>query len=187
MFNSLFFQNNVVNVEMVEGQLLIKDQICEYMDRGNALEHWSCLDYFLDTYDGAVLKPKPSLHGRKPSVRVPYCDNCDQPSCCRILCAAGHETMPYFPGAWFPKRDSSNSNGLFEASMLTLLKPWRSLSRSKDDNETFQNAYNLFLSTASDNIPGTIENIQFYHDCSQSTLTYKESGESQNDPPCIDN
>jgi hypothetical protein len=35
--------------------------------------------------------------------------------------------MPYFPGHWFPERDDDFDNSLYHASMLALLKPWRSL------------------------------------------------------------
>lgn len=121
-FSSLS-KTETVNVEIVEGQLLIRDQIREYMHRGIALGHWSYLDYFLGSYDGAILKQKSTLRGRKPSIRIPYRDNCDRPGRCRVLRSPGHETMPYFPGFWFPKQDTSNANGLFEAAMLALLQP----------------------------------------------------------------
>ena len=175
-------KSETVNIEIVEGQLLIRDQIREYMDRGIALEHWSYLDYFLGSYDGAILKQKSTLRGRKPSIRIPYRDNCDRPGRCRVLRSPGHETMPYFPGFWFPKQDTSNANGLFEAAMLALLQPWRSLRDLKEDRQSFQDAYQSFLSNTSDEIRGTIDNIQFYHDCSQSAFLHKESGEQLSEP-----
>jgi hypothetical protein len=36
---------------MVEGQLQVQDQICKYMDQGDALQNWSFLNFFLGTYD----------------------------------------------------------------------------------------------------------------------------------------
>ena len=72
----------MVNIEIVEGQLLVRDQICEYMDQGTALEHWSYLDYFLETYDGKVLEENPSLHGHKPSGHVPYHEDSNLASHC---------------------------------------------------------------------------------------------------------
>ena len=95
----------MINVEIVEGKLRVKDQVREYMDRGDALESCSYLDYFLNTYDGKPSKEKTSTYGRRPNVRVPYRDGSDRQGRCRIIKAAGHETMPYFPGQWFAKRD----------------------------------------------------------------------------------
>lgn len=46
----------MVSLEVVEGQLLLKDQMREYMDRSDFLETWSYLDFFLGTYDGKTLK-----------------------------------------------------------------------------------------------------------------------------------
>ena len=116
--------DDVVTLEMVEGHLQIKDRANDYIDRGNLLENWSFLDFFLGTYEGHPLKNKDSTRGRKPSVRVPYREGSGRDSRCRIIKSPGHKTMPYFPGRWFLKQDLEDENGLFEASMLALLKPW---------------------------------------------------------------
>ncbi|KAH9046023.1 hypothetical protein EDB84DRAFT_1632649 [Lactarius hengduanensis] len=52
--------DDTVNIQMVEGRLYLKDQICEYMDRREALLTWNFLDYFLGMYDGKFLKEKTS-------------------------------------------------------------------------------------------------------------------------------
>ncbi len=57
--------------------------------------------------------------------------------------------MPYFPGPWFAKRDKENINGLFEASMLALLKLWRLLMDLKKGTETFRYVFTNFLSQSS--------------------------------------
>ena len=46
----------MVLLEVVEGQLLLKDQMREYMDHGDFLESWLYLDFFLGMYDGKTLK-----------------------------------------------------------------------------------------------------------------------------------
>jgi hypothetical protein len=64
--------HDLVTLEMVQGQLQMKDQAREYIDRGDTLESWSYLDYFLGTYDGPPLKECKSHQNRTPNTRVPY-------------------------------------------------------------------------------------------------------------------
>ncbi len=59
--------------------------------------------------------------------------------------------MPYFPGPWFPKKDSKNANSLFYAAMLALLKPWHEI----------------------------VENIEFYHECSESARDHHAQPEDR--------
>jgi hypothetical protein len=73
--------------------------------------------------------------------------------------------MPYFPG--FPKKEGTG-NRFFEASMLALLKPWSLLKDLKEEGESFQDTFDLFTSTASDEVLCTIKNIQFYLECCES-------------------
>ena len=161
----------MINIRLVEGCLLVKDQICKYMDRGHALESWSYLDYFLGTYDGKVLPHRKCNRGRPAGIRIPYLDSSGRTNRCRILRAQNHNTMPYFPGQWLPKRDEDDSSGLFEASMLALLKPWRLLTDLKTFHESFADAFLLFLSTAPQHIQNTIDNIQFYHECADKATS----------------
>ena len=160
---------------MIEGQLLVRDQIREYMDRGDALESWSYLDYFLGTYDGSTLKEKTSARGRKPNVRVPYRAGCNRPGRCRIIRSPGHDTLPYFPGHWFPKLDTADNHSFFEASMLALLKPWRSLGQLKDGYNSFADAYRDFWDNTCDETHNVIHNIQFFHECSHSASLQNEN------------
>lgn len=164
---------------MVQGKLQIKDQAREYIDRGDALESWSYLDYFLGTYDGFVLKEQHSQCGRNPSTRVPYREGTNRDGHCRIIRSAGHETMPYFPGEWFPKKVNEDHNGLFEAYMLALLKPWRSVTDLKHANQTFREAYDDFVANAPLETCRIIKNIQFYHECSERAR--ERTGEETHD------
>ncbi|KAH9025253.1 hypothetical protein EDB84DRAFT_1613857 [Lactarius hengduanensis] len=149
--------DNTVNIQMVEGRLLFKDQIREYLDRGEALLSWNFLDYFLGTYDGRFLKERTSARGRPSNIRVPYREGSNR------------------DGQWFPKRDEADPNGLFFACMLALLKPWASLTDLKGDTETFQHAFHDFASTAPDDTLATIANIEFYHECSESARRHTEA------------
>ncbi|KAF8263014.1 hypothetical protein EI94DRAFT_1807895 [Lactarius quietus] len=87
--------------------------------------------------------------------------------------------MPYFPGQWFPKRDFSNTNRLFEACMLALLTPWRSIADIKAETESFCDAYNSFLSSAPEHVLSTIHNIEFYHECAErASLRHEQDNEA---------
>ena len=167
---------------MVKGRLEIKDQAREYIDRGDALESWSYLDYFLGTYDGLVLKERESRRGRTPNTRVPYREGANRNGHCRIIRSVGHETMPYFPGEWFPKKVEDEQNGLFEAYMLALLKPWRSVTDIKPHNQSFREAYDEFVANAPMETCRIIKNVQFYHECRQ-TATERTYADSRLDVP----
>lgn len=120
--------------------------------------------------------------GRPANVRVPYRGHSNRPGRCRVLRATGHETMPYFPGRWFAKRDDDEENGLFQASMLALLKPWRSLQNLKQPGQTFHDAFNEFVSTAARESLTIIENIQFFHECADSARKDRTIGNCLDEP-----
>jgi hypothetical protein len=162
----------------------MKDQVREYIDRGDALEHCSYLHYFLDTYDAppSRRRRRSTGVGRPLNKRIPYREGSNRQSHCRIVRSPGHETMPYFPGQWFPKKDDENTNGLFEASMLALLKPWRSLLDLKSSHETFRDAFDAFVAHAPAEITRIIKNIQFYHECSDSAREHTSTVQIYDEP-----
>ena len=157
----------MVTLEMVHGQLQIVDRAREYIDRGDLLEDWSFLSFFLDSYDGFPVKQSDNLRGRRPNTRIAYREGTGRDGHCRVIRSPGHETMPYFPGQWFPKKNPDDCNGIFEASMLALLKPWRSLTDLKRPNQTFREAYDDFLCEASSETCRIIKNIQYFHECGE--------------------
>ena len=60
--------DEVINTEIIEGEVHMKDQISEYIDWGDALGSWSYLNFFLDTYNGRFLKEKTSSRGHNPNL-----------------------------------------------------------------------------------------------------------------------
>lgn len=70
--------------------------------------------------------------------------------------------MPHIPGQWFPR---ANDGELFYASMLALLRPWRSILDIKNQNETFASAYNRYMEHVPEHITRIISNIQYFHEC----------------------
>lgn len=145
------------------------------MDRGDALQHMSYLDFFLDTYDGKACTHTNGSRGRVPNTRVPYLESSNRVGPCRIVRTPGHETMPYFPGQWFPKQEPNCKNGLFEAAMLALLKPWRSLSDIRSSHDCFLDAYDSFYASASEHVRDTIQNIGFYYECFDTVSTRQDA------------
>lgn len=174
-----FAQNEYVTIEAIEGRLQVHDQVREYMDRGEPLRQWNYLDFFLGTYDGKRLKERTTPRGRTPNTRVPYKANCNRDKRCRIIRSAGHETMPYFPGQWFPKRDRDGV--LFQASMLALLKPWYSIADLKEESQSWREAFEAFVSQADGRAQRIMENIQFYHECSERARTRQSGPEEETD------
>ena len=157
----------MVTLEIVQGQLQVIDRAREYIDRGDPLEDWSFLSFFLDSYDGFPVKERDSLRGRRPNTRIAYREHTGRDGHCRVIRSPGHETMPYFPGQWFPKQNPDDCNGIFEASILALLKPWRSLTDLKGPEQTFREAYDNFLCEASPETCRIIKNIQYFHECGE--------------------
>ena len=174
--------DDTATIEMVDGHVQLKDQMQDYVHRGDALEQWPYLDFFLGTYDGKNLKEITTARWRIPNTRIPYCENCGRNGHARIVRSPDHETMPYFAGSWFAKRDPEDVNGLFEASMLALLKPWRSLKELKNVEETFKHAFDKFLATAPPEIHRTIANIEFFHECSEAATIHRQSAEMATEP-----
>ena len=166
---------------MVDGHVQIKDQIRDYVQRGDSLESWSYLDFFLDTYDAKASEERTANRGRPRNTRVPYRDASTRNGHVCIIRSPGHETMPYFPGQWFPKRSPDNSDELFEASMLALLKPWRSLCDLKRPEDSFHNVFEKFWSETSEAIHTIITNIEFYHECSDGAATRRRASDTFGD------
>ncbi|KAK7001030.1 hypothetical protein R3P38DRAFT_2560084 [Favolaschia claudopus] len=154
-------------LEVCGDSLVLKDQLKEYADRGHELDDFSFLDYFLETYDGRTSKDadKDTKPSRYRSTRVPYLDGSGRKGC-RIVRQGGHETMPRFVGAWFP-RDAPATREYYCASMLALLCPWRDLDDLKESpHGTFAQMYERFLECADARVTRIIENINYFHECS---------------------
>jgi hypothetical protein len=66
--------------------------------------------------------------------------------------------------------------------MLMLLKPWHDLRYDlKRENESWTNAFDDFLSTASSRIRGLLSGVQYYHDCDTSAKASAENDEEVNE------
>src|SRR5882762_10518515 len=95
-------QSNEDTVELiaVDGVLEIKDQLKQYVDRGESLEPMNLLAFFLDTYETDAVggatpetssKTKP---GPKAKERIAYLEGSGHGSKRRMVRNEGHETIP---------------------------------------------------------------------------------------------
>ncbi|KAF8221468.1 hypothetical protein L208DRAFT_1382250 [Tricholoma matsutake] len=148
-----------VCVTVTDGQLALRDQLKEYMDRGDLLAGYSFLNYFVDTYDTDNTGGKSKAGnneagcGRPWNERVAYMEGSGHDNRCWIIYSQGHETLPnfigqWFPqdfiGQWFPQDNDSQLQELHAACMLGLLKPWQTLRELKEHHETFPHALHRF-------------------------------------------
>jgi hypothetical protein len=97
-------------------------------------------------------------------------DNTGHGKRCRIIKSDGHETMPNFAGAWFPRNNVEELHDFYYASMLALLQPWRDIADLKRDDEMFKQVFDKFITSANEITMDIIANIQYPHKCSDSAI-----------------
>jgi hypothetical protein len=165
-------------ITMVSGVMTLKDQLHEYMFRGEELVEMNFLTFMLDTYDAKAASGGEELRsiGRLRNQRVLYRQGYTKVGRCRIFRTDGHETMPHFVGRWFPRNDRPREREIYCASVLTLLKPWSDLSDLKTYEETFEEVFERFTVTASKKTKDIIENIQYYYECYDGAKRQQEAG-----------
>jgi len=87
----------------------------------------------------------------------------------RIIQAQGHNNLPNFIGHYFPQRDDPYKHTFYCASMLMLLKPWRNIETDlKLPTQTWESAFEMFLSTAPRKTRHIVSGIQYFHECESS-------------------
>jgi hypothetical protein len=82
----------------------------------------------------------------------------------RVLRNEDHKTLIEVVGKFFPRATDNHRMDYYYASMLLLLKPWRSLDHLKAANQTWLDAFDEFTSNCSDNTKRYLSNIQFYYE-----------------------
>lgn len=145
-------------------------QVEDYMHRGEELGAFSVLDYLVGTYEkysqtksstrgaaeevadhnSANVEPQTSgRRGRPPHQRVRYLSaHPRHDTHIRVVRPEGHNTLPNFIGPRFPHGANPDQADMFAASVLTLLKPWRTLTDLKDSEQTWKDALESFLALA---------------------------------------
>ncbi|KAF8806046.1 hypothetical protein BYT27DRAFT_7030962, partial [Phlegmacium glaucopus] len=120
------------------GAITLKDQLNEYMYRGQEIAHMNLLTFLLETYNRKAPKEDNRAEsdervsveddlarlGRCPNRRVGYREGYNKRGRCRVFRTEGHETLPQFVGCWMLRNDKACDRDIYCASMLALLKPW---------------------------------------------------------------
>lgn len=152
-------QGEAAILEPENGQLVLRDQLKDYSQRGRELENFSFLEFSLNTY-------QESKHVENPrNQRVHYIEGSGREHIARIVRSHGHETMPSFIGQWFPRNNDPRERVFYCASMMALLKPWRKLTDIEGDG--FESTFERWKDDTSKSNKDIMENIQFYHEASQ--------------------
>ncbi|KAF7293131.1 ATP-dependent DNA helicase [Mycena chlorophos] len=167
-----------------EGVFVLKDQLREYEDRGEALENMNLYDYFRRTYDGKKIAAVEDHDGadnsndnrrgggRRPSERVPYRAG-KRPNRCRVIRGWKQEVHLHFIGRWFPRNEEA-SREYYCAQMLLLLSPWRDLRCLPKGHRSFGDAFAEFFANASAEQKQIIENIKYFYECSDRATQRRE-------------
>ncbi|KAF9489730.1 hypothetical protein BDN71DRAFT_283261 [Pleurotus eryngii] len=140
------------------GHMVVKMQSEEYAYRGEALEDMNFWDYFTETYDERE-KPAASSAAER---QIGYLPGSPRKGGRRVR-LPGHETMLQFVGQWFPSRRDDDKRSLYQASMLALFKPWRSLEDLKGVYVTFDDAFTTFLAQCPLDVQRIMDNMEYYY------------------------
>jgi hypothetical protein len=169
-------------ITMVSGVMTLKDQLHEYMFRGEEMAKMNLFAFIINTYDAKAeggneedaATPYTRTTGRIPNKRVSYREGFNRVGRCRVYRTDGHETLPHLVGRWFPRNDRPNERELYCASILALLKPWADLSDLKTDAETFDQSFHSFFTNSPKITKDIIENIQYYYECYDGAIKRRE-------------
>ncbi|CAK5266163.1 unnamed protein product [Mycena citricolor] len=181
-------QMNVTLTMNTRGLIFAKNQVTDYVQRGDDLESYSVLDYFVETYEVAITQQEreAQMHsnaragsgsrGRPKNTRIRYRPahpTHEQKQ--RVMRAPGHDSLPNFIGEWFPRRNDVDQQDFYHASMLLLLKPWRCITEGlKRPDETWEEAFRHFAQSGPERNRDILANIQFYHSCQSAALASKD-------------
>jgi hypothetical protein len=168
-------------VSFIAGSVHLRDQLKDYQFRGDALESMCLLEFVIETYEGMLLPNTTQVDnannqdpnegsrvGRPRSVRVAYREEAAKPKMCRVIRGRGHETVPRIVGKWFSRSDDPGCHDIYCASMLMLLKPWRSIRELKQHGETFEEKWDVHYTALSNEHKTVVDNIQYFHEAADS-------------------
>lgn len=155
----------------INGQLHTQNQVQDYALRGDALEEFSVLSFFIDTYEEEQAKSHDyrTTRGRPRNPRIPYhSSHWKFNKKTRVFRSDGHRNLPNIIGQWFPRQDIPETYAYYCASMLMLLKPWRVLRVDlKAENQSWESALEDFITKHAQetNVKFILSNIQFFYEC----------------------
>ncbi|KAF8809589.1 hypothetical protein BYT27DRAFT_7209910 [Phlegmacium glaucopus] len=141
-------------ITMVSGVITLKDQLNEYMYRGEEIIDMDFLTFILETYDGkaeknddfqvdqqqAIADISQRTWGRPPNRQAPYQQGFNKSGQCRIFQTEGHETLPQFIGNWLPRSDRPQDREIYSdgAERTINFEEDAALDNLMDDSMAFQ-------------------------------------------------
>lgn len=141
----------------------------DYQFRGNELDRMNVLDFYWDTYERRLESTPSSSDGgtrETTSIHVRYQPNHNKAAThIRVVRHIQHNALPDFSGQFLPRNDEADLANLYYASVLMLLKPWRTISELKQYEESWSDAYQFFLASASSRQRQIIGNLQHMYRC----------------------
>ena len=134
-----------VNICINDNNIVARSQIYDYLHRGPEVEHMNILDFVKNTYeqrttfqvqeltrDDVIPDATPQTQqgrGRPPHARVRYMEkHSHYMTACRVIRPVVHKMLLSIPGKWFPRNNDPERYDLYCASMLALLRPWRTIN-----------------------------------------------------------
>ncbi|KAG1889422.1 hypothetical protein F4604DRAFT_1915296 [Suillus subluteus] len=131
-------------------------------------ENFNYLEYFLNTYDVHVTPEDIDtvLKRNDCHLYLAYKEGTSHTGHICIVRHDNHDVIPHIPGQWFPHADNLECHPFYCASMLALLTPWRDIIQLKKADESFISAFKHFMVNASPSSRDIVNNIQYFHECS---------------------
>ena len=186
-----------------QGNLTMKSQLHDYQYRGIELEDLSLLFFVANTYEESIPKsqktptdvplddePGPTgdsmqvrKRGRPRNDRVNYLARHSKSKVLtRVIRTPGHNVIPNIVGRFLPRRDDPDTYDFYCASMLALLKPWRSLQDIGNKDGTWKEQLTEFLASAPKRIHDILAGIQYYYDSSDSAQKVSQNSHGNSRP-----
>jgi hypothetical protein len=190
------YESDIVSLQVRQnGKLQVANYIIDYRLRGEELENYSYLEFFVETYEEKQGKAKKQRTtqvndenddeekgeehtvGRLANLRSNYHEGHPKHDThSRVVHSKGHNTLPSVVGPFFPRADNPEQRLYYYVSMLAILSPWRNIDELKTDEHTWQEEFEGFVSGASQKTTNALAGIQYHYDCQSASQRLQEMG-----------
>ena len=150
-----------------------KSQLDDFIYRGHDLQDYNVLRFVVDTYEEKTSQAPTSDStnedrrgpGRPQHKRIPYlASHSRHNNATRVIRAAGHSTLPNIIGRFIPSQRDESNRMLYCASILCLLKPWRTIEDLRKHDQSWESAWEKWQAhDATDRDRDIISNIEYFH------------------------
>lgn len=158
-----------------KGKLHVQRQVEDYAFRGVEFEMMGFLSFIVETYERRDVydtkKDEKAMEEEQKDARPKnesrrYLNHHPRSSThIRVARSEDHNVLPNIVGSWLPRRDGEEgSKSFYCASMLAFLKPWRDLYHLKRDDETWESAFESYMTIASQREKDVVAGCQYYYD-----------------------